>query len=113
LSDEEFNLYQRIYRHLAPQAPTPDLVIYLQAPIEALMDRVQRRGTVYERNISEEYLRRLADSYTEFFYRYAAAPLLIVNSARLNFVDKPEDFALLLKCIADMRSPREFFNRGG
>jgi deoxyguanosine kinase len=113
LSDDEFNLYQRIYQHLSPQAPTPDLVIYLQAPVEALMDRLQRRGTVYERNISEEYLRRLADSYTEFFYQYEDAPLLIVNSTRLNFVDRPEDFALLLQRIISMRGGREFFNRGG
>jgi deoxyguanosine kinase len=112
LSDEEFNLYQRIYQHLAPQAPAPDLVIYLQAPVDALMDRVQRRGTSYERSISEEYLKRLADSYTEFFYQYDSAPLLIVNSTRLNFVDRAEDFALLLERVARMRGGREFFNRG-
>ncbi len=112
LSDDEFNLYQQIFRHLAPQAPTPDLVIYLQAPVAALTERIHRRGTSYERNISEDYLRRLGESYTEFFYKYDAAPLLIVNSTRLNFVDRAEDFALLLQRIAAMRSNREFFNRG-
>lgn len=111
LTDEEFSLYQRIYRHLAPQAPTPDLVIYLQAPVEALINRVNRRGTVYERNISEDYLRRLAESYTDFFYQYNNSPLLIVNSSRLNFVDSSDDFELLLQRINAMRGGREFFNR--
>ena len=111
LTDEEFSLYQRIYQQLAPQAPTPDLVIYLQAPVEALISRVNRRGNDYERNISEEYLRRLAASYTEYFYRYENSPLLIVNSSRLNFVDRSDDFELLLQRINAMRGGREFFNR--
>ena len=112
LSDEEFSLYHRIYEHLAPQAPAPDLVVYLQAPVEALIDRVKRRGNAYERNISEEYLRRLAERYTEFFYQYDSSPLLIVNSSRLNFVDNKDDFELLLQRINAMRGGREFFNRG-
>ena len=111
LTDEEFSLYQRIYQQLAPQAPTPDLVIYLQAPVEALISRVNRRGNDYERNISEEYLRRLAASYTEYFHRYENSPLLIVNSSRLNFVDRSDDFELLLQRINAMRGGREFFNR--
>ncbi len=112
LGDEEFSLYQRIYQHLAPHAPAPDLVIYLQAPVEALIDRVKRRGIAYERGLSEDYLRRLADSYTEFFYQYDSSPLLIVNSSRLNFVDRDDDFELLLQRINAMRGGREFFNRG-
>ncbi|HXX13243.1 MAG TPA: deoxynucleoside kinase, partial [Burkholderiales bacterium] len=56
LSDDEFALYQRIYSHLAPQAAVPDLVIYLQAPVETLMARVRRRAASYERGISEDYL---------------------------------------------------------
>ena len=112
LTDEEFSLYQRIYQHLAPQAPAPDLVIYLQAPVDALINRVNRRGNAYERNISEDYLRRLAESYTEFFYQYESSPLLIVNSSRLNFVDRSDDFELLLQRINAMRGGREFFNRG-
>ena len=110
LSDDELALYQRIHEHLAPQVPTPDLVIYLQAPVDTLMARVRRRAAVYERGISEDYLARLVAGYGRFFHDYAAAPLLIVNSARLNFVDRPEDFALLLQRISEMRGPREFFN---
>ena len=61
----------------------------------------------------EDYLERLAASYSQFFYRYEAAPVLIVNSDNLNFADEPADFELLLRCIADMRGPREFISRGG
>jgi deoxyadenosine/deoxycytidine kinase len=110
LLDEELALYQRIYAHLAPQVPTPDLVIYLQAPVDVLMARIRRRGAAYERGIGEDYLARLADGYGRFFHDYSGAPLLIVNSANLNFVDRPADFDLLLRRISDMRGPREFFN---
>ena len=83
----------------------------VDALVEALISRVNRRGNDYERNISEEYLRRLAESYTEYFYRYENSPLLIVNSSRLNFVDRSDDFELLLQRINAMRGGREFFNR--
>jgi len=112
LSDDEFALYQNIYNSLAPQAPTPDLVIYLQAPPGTLVERVQRRAHSYERPISDEYLTRLAQAYSDFFYHYGAAPVLVVNSENLNFVDNDEDFALLLQRIAGMRGQREFFSRG-
>jgi len=112
LSDDEFALYQRIYAHLAPQAVSPDLVIYLQAPVETLMARVRRRAASYERGISEEYLARLTQAYGRFFHAYNAAPLLMVNSRNLNFVDRPGDFDLLLQRISEMRGAREFFNLG-
>lgn len=110
LLDDEFSLYQRIYDHLSPQVLAPDLVIYLQAPVDVLMARIRRRSAVYERGIGEDYLARLVAGYGRFFHDYAAAPLLIVNSANLNFVDRPGDFALLLQRISEMRGPREFFN---
>ena len=112
LSDDEFALYQRIYSHLAPQAAVPDLVIYLQAPVDTLMARVRRRAASYERGISEDYLARLTQAYGRFFHEYDAAPLLIVNSRNLNFVDRPGDFDLLLQRISNMRGAREFFNLG-
>jgi deoxyadenosine/deoxycytidine kinase len=112
LPDAELVLYQQIFDSQRIQAPQPDLVIYLQAPVETLIARVRRRGNDYERSISEEYLTRLADSYSRFFYHYAAAPVLIVNSEHLNFVDEKKDFDLLLSRIEQMRSPREFFNVG-
>jgi deoxyadenosine/deoxycytidine kinase len=112
LNDDELRLYRQIYEHLKPQAPVPDLVIYLQAPAETLIERVHRRGASYEKNISDEYLVRLAEAYTRYFYQYAAAPLLIVNSENLNFVDSEGDFDLLLQRIDAMRGPREFFSLG-
>jgi len=112
LSDEEFKLYQSIYQSLAPQAPTPDLVIYLQASTDALIDRVQRRGLRFERNISDDYLSRLSESYGEFFHHYDDAPLLVVNSDNLNFVDNADDFNLLLDRVKGMRGRREYFSVG-
>jgi deoxyguanosine kinase len=110
LTDDEFALYQHIYAHLAPQAVVPDLVIYLQAPVQTLMARVRRRAASYERGMSEEYLARLNQAYGRFFHDYDAAPVLILNSKNLNFVDRPGDFDLLLRRISEMRGPREFFN---
>jgi deoxyadenosine/deoxycytidine kinase len=112
LSDDEYALYAKVYSHLRPQTPTPDLVVYLQAPVDTLVGRVHRRGVDFEQTIPADYLARLADAYTRFFYRYEEAPLLIVNSERLNFVDDASHVDLLLRRIADMRSQREFFNLG-
>jgi deoxyadenosine/deoxycytidine kinase len=112
LTDDEFALYEKMYSHLKPQTPTPDLVIYLQAPVMTLIDRVHKRGLGYERKISEHYLARLADAYSRYFYAYEDAPLLIVNSERLNFVADPEHLQLLISRIGGMRGRREFFNLG-
>jgi deoxyadenosine/deoxycytidine kinase len=112
LSDAEYALYQQIYRHLQPQASPPDLVIYLQASPATLIERVKRRGNTFEKNISQEYLWRLAESYTRFFHQYEDAPVMMINSENLNFVDSQEDFDLLLQQLKQMRSPREYFNRG-
>jgi deoxyadenosine/deoxycytidine kinase len=112
LNDDEFALYQQIFSSLQLQAPVPDLVIYLQAEKETLSERVQRRAQPFELGISENYLLRLSQSYSDFFCHYDAAPVLMVNSEHLNFVDGDEDFDLLLKRIEEMRAPREYFSRG-
>jgi deoxyadenosine/deoxycytidine kinase len=112
LSDDEFALYEKVYSHLKPQSAAPDLVIYLQAPVATLIDRVHKRGLDYERSISEHYLARVADGYSRYFYQYDDAPLLIVNSERLNFVADPDHFQLLISRITGMRGRREFFNLG-
>jgi deoxyadenosine/deoxycytidine kinase len=110
LSDAEYQLYDKVYTHLKPQTPLPDLVIYLQAPVDTLIERVHKRGVAYERSITEHYLARLADAYSRYFYRYEEAPLLIINSERLNFVDNDEHLDLLLDRVDSMRGRREFFN---
>lgn len=112
LSGEELHLYQTIYDTLKPQAPRPDLVIYLQAQSDTLIERVRQRATGYERPISEEYLALLADSYSRYFYHYDGSPVLIVNSERLNFVRNDGDLDLLIGRIEAMRGGREFFNLG-
>jgi deoxyadenosine/deoxycytidine kinase len=112
LSADELALYQKIYDALRPRAPTPDAVIYLQASAATLVERVRRRARSYERPVTEEYLGMLADSYARFFYHYDAAPLLIVNSENLNFVERDADFELLVTHLRGMRARREFFSLG-
>ncbi len=112
LSADELALYQKIYDALRPRSPTPDLVVYLQAQPATLVERVRRRAKGYERPVSEEYLALLAESYARFFYHYDAAPLLIVNSDNLNFVEREGDFELLVSRLRAMRGRREFFNLG-
>lgn len=112
LSGDEFALYQKIYEALRPQAPLPDLVVYLQAQPTVLAERVRRRAASFERGLSEEYLALLADSYARFFYHYSAAPVLTVNSENLNFVERDADFELLVSRIRGMRGRREFFSLG-
>ncbi|QDQ27422.1 deoxynucleoside kinase [Chitinimonas arctica] len=111
LSDDEFHLYADIYRHLRVRAPTPDLVIYLQADIETLIARVSTRAREYEAKIADGYLRRLAERYSRFFHDYAEAPVLIVNTDNLNLADNADDFRLLLRSIEGMRGAREYFNK--
>jgi deoxyguanosine kinase len=110
LNADEHALYQRIYDAVRPQAPTPDLVIYLQAQPETLAERVKRRASHYEGGITEEYLALLSETYSRFFYHYATAPVLIVNSENLNFVESDADFELLVSRMRGMRSRREFFS---
>ena len=110
LDDNEFALYAQLYNHLRPQAPAPDLVIYLQTSVDQLMARIQRRGRPMEKGIGEEYMMRLNEAYTRHFYDYADSPLLIVNSDRFNFAENREHFQLLLTRIESMRGMREYFN---
>jgi len=111
LDDAEYQLYSKIYDHVKPQAPVPDLVVYLQASVDTLVQRVKKRGNPIEQGIDEGYLRSLSDAYTRYFHAYSESPLLIVNSERLNFVDDREHFDLLIARMEAMRGGREFFNR--
>lgn len=111
LDDAEYQLYSKIFDHVRPQAPVPDLVIYLQASIDTLVHRVRKRGNPSEAGIAEEYLRNLSEAYMRYFHHYSDSPLLIVNSERLNFVDSNEHLDLLIERMTAMRGGREFFNR--
>jgi len=110
LSDDELALYQQIFANLQPQAPVPDLVIYLPAQPDQLVGRVRQRGIAMEADISEAYLRELTEAYSRFFYHYESAPLMIVNTERLNPVGREEDFAMLVRQIVELRGRRSFFN---
>lgn len=110
LDDDELRLYEQVYAQLKLELPLPDLVVYLQAPSNVLAERVRRRGIDYERRIDRDYLDNLVDAYTQFFYNYREAPLLVVNAAEINFVDEDRDFQLLLEHIHKINSGRHFFN---
>lgn len=110
LDDDELQLYEQVYENLTFDVPTPDLVIYLQAPIEILMARIQNRGIQYERMIESAYLQNLSDAYVEFFYHYNEAPLLIVNAAEIDFAENENDFQQLLERVKTIRNGRHYFN---
>ncbi|MBF5040250.1 MULTISPECIES: deoxynucleoside kinase [unclassified Methylophilus] len=110
LDDEEYSLYHQIYQHLQLKAPKPDLVVYLQTPVDALMDRIEERNISYEQDMPREYIARLAEAYSEFFHAYDASPLLIVNNEKLNIIKDPEAFDLLIERIGQIKSSREYFN---
>lgn len=110
LDDDELRLYEQVYSQMALNLPVPDLVVYLQAPVDVLHDRVRRRGVTYEKLIEREYLQLLVGAYTQFFHHYTRSPLLVVNAAEINFVDKEADFQTLLEHIRTIRKGRHFFN---
>jgi len=110
LNEHELDLYYQVYNRLALDAPLPDLVIYLQAPVDVLLRRIYARGVEFEKRIDEEYLRRVADAYIEFFYHYNASPLLIVNTTEFDIAGNVGDYDLLLHRIGDLSHGRHYFN---
>jgi deoxyadenosine/deoxycytidine kinase len=110
LDEEEFTLYEQVYARLAIDAPVPDLVVYLQAPVDVLLERISRRGIHYEQGIERRYLERLVESYARFFLEYEAAPVLMVNAAEIDPVGNDADYAGLLAEIARGRRGRHYFN---
>ena len=103
LDDAEYALYQQIYRMLDARLPRPDLVVYLEARSEVLWKRLQRRDRPYERRLAPAYLERVAEAYRQYFHHYTDSPLLVVESSAIDFVERPDDFAHLLKEIQAMR----------
>ncbi len=110
LDVDELVLYERLAAQIRYEAPVPDLVIYLQAPVEVLLERIAARGIAYERRIDERYLRRLSDAYVRFFYHYNDAPLLIVNAAEIDLAHSARDFGLLVERIPAVTSGRHYLN---
>ncbi len=110
LDDDELALYEQVYARLTIHTPEPDLVIYLQAPVETLRARIAQRGIACEQAIGDDYLARLSEHYARFFLHYDQAPLLIVNAAGINPVEHEQDYRLLLERIMSVRHGRHYFN---
>ncbi|PVV17182.1 MAG: hypothetical protein B6D74_18635 [gamma proteobacterium symbiont of Ctena orbiculata] len=106
LDADEMRLYEQVYEHLTLEAPLPDLVVYLQAPVDVLMKRIKRRSRPVERKIEPGYLQQLCDAYADFFHYYDRSPLLIVNAAEIDPLKREEDFQLLLTHICDQGAQR-------
>ena len=110
LDRDELELYEKIHDSLSFGGPEPDLVVYLQAPVDTLMFRIARRGIDYEQRIGRRYLERLAEAYARFFHDYDGAPLLIVNAATIDPIHNDDHYDMLLNEIQRIRSGRHFFN---
>jgi deoxyadenosine/deoxycytidine kinase len=110
LDDEEYALYEQVYERLALDAAKPDLVVYLQAPVDVLQERIARRGIRYEQGMEREYLEKLVNAYTQFFHHYDATPLLIVNAGEVDFIGNDAHFADLSAEISRPRRGRHYFN---
>lgn len=110
LDDAEYALYEQLYATLDIQAPKPDLVVYLQAPVDVLIERISRRGVQYEQYIERQYLERLNEAYARFFHEFDVAPLLIVNAASIDPVANQRDYDELLAAIRRMTRGRLYYN---
>lgn len=110
LDDDELSLYNQVYERLTIDAPVPDLVIYLQAPLDTLMQRIIERGHDYERPISRSYVKKISDAYIEFFYHYSSSPLLIVNTNDFDLSGNDRDYELLLEHISQLPPGKHYFN---
>jgi deoxyguanosine kinase len=110
LDKDEYELYLKVFEHLTIDAPKPDLVIYLQAPTEVLLNRIQRRAIAAEQLIELEYLENLNQAYTEFFHYYSRTPLLIVNSAEIDLVHNEDDYKQLVDYISSAPNGTQYFN---
>ncbi len=110
LDEDELSLYHQVYHHVMIDAPLPDLIVYLQAPVDVLLRRIHQHGMAYERKIDERYLQRIADAYVNFFYHYDDSPLLIINTGDFDFANDVSDYNLLLEHISDFSPGRHYFN---
>ena len=110
LDRHELGLYDQVFDSLSVDPPVPDLVIYLQAPVDTLLFRIARRGIEYEQRIGRRYLERLNEAYARFFHNYDASPMLIVNAATIDPINNEHHFAVLLEEICRIKSGRHFFN---
>jgi len=110
LDPEELKLYDQIAENLAVEAPVPDLLIYLQASVDAIMRRLAQRNTRYDRFVDRNYVEKLTDAYSRFFHAYDEGPLLIVNASQIDLVNNDADYEQLFRQIERTTGGRHFFN---
>ena len=110
LDPEELRLYDQITENLAVDAPIPDLVIYLQASVDAIMSRLAQRNSLYDRFVDRNYVEKLTDAYSRFFHAYDDGPLLIVNASQIDPINNDEDYEQLFRQIERTTGGRHFFN---
>ena len=110
LEPDELTLYEQVYAHVVGEALVPDLVIYLQAPVGVLQERIRARGIDYEQSIDIQYLQRLVSAYTRFFFDYDASPLVIVNAESIDLANSDDDYRLLLDELAELGKGRHYLN---
>lgn len=109
LGDEEYWLYEQLFQILRKRILAPDLVIFLQARTEVLVERIRRRNKKYEKAISYKYLDRINQAFNEYFFHYTDSPLLVVNASEIDFVHNPEDFEDLMNHIRGMKSGTQYY----
>ncbi len=109
LTDAELELYNRYYQIFRTEVPAPDLVIYLKASPEVLKQRLKRRGLTQEKEISDAYIEQVAKAYEHFFFHYTASDLLVVDTSDIDFVNRPQDLALLLKRLSEPVKGKQYF----
>jgi len=102
LVGDELGLYRQIFSLLNARLPKPDLVVYLEARADVLMERLRKRDREYERRIAPEYVERIAEAYRDYFFYYEETPLLVVNSSEVDLVAHSEEFDDLVREISNM-----------
>ena len=110
LDADELALYRQVYERIAGAAMTPDLVVYLQAPVDVLLARIAARGIAYEEYMDPRYLDRVATAYTRFFHHYEDAPIVIVNAAEIDFAHGDGDYELLFDKVQSISRGRHYLN---
>jgi deoxyadenosine/deoxycytidine kinase len=109
LSERELALYERMVGWLELEVMKPDVVVYLQASPDVLMERIGRRARPYEKEMERDYIKQLNEAYNHFFFHYVEAPLLVVNTNAIDFVNKPEDFEDLRARILSHRQGTVYY----
>jgi len=110
LEDHEYRLYEQIYNLISSKAPKPDLVIFLQASTEVLLERVSKRGREYESFMDPDYLDSVNKAFNNFFFYYSDTPLLVINTNEIDFVEKKCDLEELINKVNNHKIGREYYN---